>query len=289
MKNLRKKVVICLLLFIGFSFFLHCPILAAVDFHQLPALTDEEFQQEIKIYGLDESELALILPELQKRFPDKADRLKAIAEMYLGAEYFSQPFVDELAKPLSYRRTNCTMFVIYATTFLNSSSYQEALTTVKNVHYRDGIVGYQTRYHFTTDRISDPNNPYFSAVTEKYVADQSILWQVSLNLNVKDTGGYLLTKLHNWSQPMTIQYIKRSNFSVDKLKALPRTLGVAFVKRSNWPLGVVVGHEGILIDGDLYHSGSVATGLHKIEDYFREVFPKSPWEGVIFFHINQVQ
>lgn len=286
MKNLIKTVSFGLLL-VGLVFYLTQPIIAAVDLTNITSLSNEEFQQQMKIYQLTESELGLILSELQRRFPDKADRLKAIATMYLGAEYFTQPFLDELAKPLAYQRTNCTMFVIYATTFLNSASYQEALATVKQVHYRDGLVGYKTRYHFTTDRIRDPKNPYFTLVTEKYVTDPSILGEVSLNLNVKANGEYLLNKLDGWSKPMTIKYIKRTNFFPDKLSDLPRTLGVALVKRSNWPIGVVVGHEGILIDGDLYHSGSVKTGLHKIDNYL-SVFAESQWEGIIFFQINQV-
>lgn len=262
---------------------------ADVSFDNLETLSNQDLLKSVKIYQTNTVELGLLLDELQRRFPNKDDRLKAIAEMYLGAEYYTEPFINELEDPLPYQRTNCTMFVIYATTMVNSSNYQEALEKVKQVHYRGGIVGYKSRYHFTTDRITDPENHYFSVVTDSYAADPAALWEVSVNLNVRTSGNYLLKNLDGWNKPITVKYIKRDNFTIDKLKFLPRTLGVAFVKKSNWKLGVVVGHEGILIDGDLYHSGSPTTGLYKIDNYFIEKFAKSNWEGVIFFTINEVE
>ncbi len=286
--TMRVLITIFFVILVGVIFMPNRTIAAAVDFTQLESLTDQEFVELVNIYQADHRQLDLILIELHRRFPIKEDRLKAIAEMYLGAKYYTEPFVDELADPLPYTRTNCTMFVIYAATFLNSSSYDKALENVKKIHYHDGLVGYKTRYHFTTDRITDPENRYFTEATEQYVSDPSVLWKVSINLNVKQSGGYLLEGLDGWSKPVTVKYIRRKDFTVDKLKYLPRTLGVAFVKKSNWPIGVVVGHEGILIDGDLYHSGSPSTGLYRIDNYFSEVFPGSDWEGVIFFQINEV-
>ncbi|MBU3958998.1 MAG: DUF1460 domain-containing protein [Candidatus Omnitrophica bacterium] len=263
--------------------------LAEVDFNKLNLLADDKFLQKVKIYELNSVQLDLLLHELQRRFPDKDDRLKAIATMYLGADYYKEPFIDELKDPLPYSRTNCTMFVLYATTFLNSSNYEEALETIRWVHYKGGVVGYKNRYHFTSDRITDPDNKYFTDVTTNYVVDQSFIRELTLTLNVKQDGSLLFEgKLGGWKKTITIKYIKRGDFTIDKLKKLPRSIGIAFVKKSNWPIGVIIGHEGILIDGDLYHSSCPTLGLYKIEDYLSESFPFSDWEGMMLFEINVI-
>lgn len=263
--------------------------LAEIDFTKLSHFSNNELLQKVKIYTLNPTQLDLVLRELQLRFPDKDDRLKAIATMYLGADYYQEPFIDELKDPLPYRRTNCTMFVIYAATFLNSSNYEEALEIIRWVHYKGGVVGYKNRYHFTSDRITDPNNKYFADVTMDYVADPSFVREVTLTLNVKQDGSHFFGgKLGNWEKPITVKYIKKGDFTIDKLKKLPRSIGIAFVKKSNWPMGLIIGHEGILIDGDLYHSSSPALGLYKIENYLSERFPFSDWEGMMLFEINVV-
>ncbi len=288
--NIKIVNISCLGLLVFFLFLSWFMIsLAEIDFTKLSHFSDDELLQKVKIYALNPTQLDLLLYELQRRFPNKDDRLKAIATMYLGADYYKEPFIDELKDPLPYRRTNCTMFVLYATTFLNSSNYEEALETIRWVHYKGGVVGYKNRYHFTSDRITDPDNKYFTDVTTNYVVDQSFIRELTLTLNVKQDGSLLFEgKLGGWEKTITIKYIKRGDFTIDKLKKLPRSIGIAFVKKSNWPIGVIIGHEGILIDSDLYHSSCPTLGLYKIEDYLSESFPFSNWEGMMLFEINVV-
>jgi hypothetical protein len=286
-KIIKLGYIVLAIIFIFLSWFMIS--WAEIDFTELSHFSDDELLQEVKIYSLDPTQLDLLLCELQRRFPDKDDRLKAIATMYLGAGYCKEPFIDELKDPLPYHRTNCTMFVLYATTFLNSSNYKEALETIREVHYKGGVVGYKNRYHFTSDRITDPNNKYFTDVTMDYVADPSFVREVTLSLNVKQDGSFLFEgKLGSWRKLITVKYIKKGDFTIDKLKKLPRSIGIAFVKKSNWPIGLIIGHEGILIDGDLYHSSCPSLGLYKIEDYLFERFPFSNWEGMLLFTINVV-
>lgn len=259
----------------------------------LSQLSDEEFVDLIRIHQLNRSELNSVLAELQRRFPDFEDRVHAIATTYLGAGYVLDPLTDELNNWLPFDKTNCTMFIHYVVAFTNAHSYAEALEHMRWLHYKQGIVGFKTRYHFTTDRITSSENPYFRTVTEQYVQDPAVLKQVTLTLNRKTDGTYLFGgRLDNWTREVTISYIPRIGFTPDLLRELPRVLGVAFVKRTNWEIGVVVGHEGFLIDGDLFHSGAPRFGIgdwgvNVIEDYLR-VFPFTRWEGIILFRINEV-
>jgi hypothetical protein len=71
------------------------------------------------------------------------------------------------------------------------------------------------------------------------------------------------------------------------LKNLPEAVGVALVKKSNWGKGIIVGHEGLLIEGDLYHA-SPSSGVVVIKDFLTAGFPQSKWEGLILFSINEV-
>lgn len=271
------------------SVFLLTGIAAAADLSHMQQMSNQDFVSQIEIFRLTPQELDKVLPELQRRFPSYDDRVKAIATMYLGASYFTEPFTNEEAEWMPYTKTNCTMFVLYTTAFLNAHSYQEALEHMKWLHYKGGVVAFKNRFHFTSDRITDPTNRYFTNVTEKYVKNPATLPEVTVTLNKKSDGQLLFgDRLGNWTRELTVKYIPRVGFRPDMLKALPGTVGVAFVKRSNWKIGVIVGHEGILINGDLYHSGSPSTGLYVIKDYLNTEFPTSEWEGMLLFTMNQV-
>jgi hypothetical protein len=199
--------------------------------------------------------------------------------MYIGAPYYAQPLTDEIHDWLPYPKTNCTMFILYATAFVNSHSLQEACEHMRRLHYKGGIVGFKTRYHFTVGRISDPDNRYFSAVTEQYIKNPADLKLVTLILNKKSNGPYLFGgQLNNWHREVTIKYLPKEGFNPDMFRKLPKSIGIAFVKRSNWEIGAIVGHEGLLIDRDLYHS-SPSSGVCVIKDFLKTEFPNSLWAG----------
>ena len=243
----------------------------------------------IRIAACSRADLDALLPVLQRRFPQHSGRLAALARMYVGAPYVPDPMPDERADWLPYRKTNCTMFVLYTAAFANSASFAEALEHMRMLHYRRGAVGYKTRYHFTADRITDPSNRYFTAITEQCVRDPSALSYAALMLNKTKSGGFFFGgRLENWSRRVRLAYVPRAGFSLSLLRELPEALGVALVKRKNWDKGIIAGHEGLLIGGDLYHS-SPSAGVCISRDYLASAFPGSPWEGIIFFTINSVR
>ncbi len=244
---------------------------------------------ETGIYKTSPSDLNSLLPKLKKEFPAKNRRLKALADLYVGAfPYCIDPLTDESKNWLPYSKTNCTMLVLYLAAFINSSSFEEACEHMQQLHYRNGVVDFKNRYHFTSDRITAPENRYFSENTIKYVKNRSVLKNISLVLNrTSEKKSLFKGRLNNWERAVSVDYIAREGFSTEKLKDLPEVIGVAFIKRSNWGKGIIVGHEGLLINGDLYHS-SPSSGVNIVNNYLSEMFPESKWEGLIFFSINEV-
>lgn len=260
----------------------------AMDFKKLSAYSNEQLLNTIKIYKCSEAELNMLLPELHRRFPDFSRRLKAVALMYTGAPYVNNPLTDEGVNFFPYDKTDCTMFVLYAAAFANSRSFTEAIEHMRQLHYRQGTVGFKSRYHFTEDRITDPENKYFSAITEQYIKKTWDLKQVSLVLNRKKDGTCLFgDRLDGWSKKVTLSYIPRDRVIPGMLKPLPASIGIAFVKKSNWEKGIIVGHEGLLIDGDLYHA-SPGKGVRVIKNFLANEFHKTRWEGIILFSMNDM-
>lgn len=268
----------CLLMFA-------CPAAWCFDTPQLRSCSVGELVGQVRMYRCAEKDLDVLLPELHRRLPSFDDRVKALAQMYRGAPYVADPLLQETADWLPYGAANCTMFVLYIEAFANSRCMAEAREHMRLLHYRGGRVGFAERYHFTEDRITDPANTYFAEATEKYVRDPQSLRRIALELNRKKDGSLLFgDRLGRWTKKVALAYIPRAGFTPQILAPFPRVQGIAFVKKENWDKGLIVGHEGLLIDGDLYHA-SPAGGVIVEKNYLQSCFPSSPWEGMILFEL----
>jgi hypothetical protein len=268
----------CLLLFM-------CPSAWCFDTAQLRSFSGEELVQQVRVYRCSDKDLDVLLPELHRRFPAFDDRVKALAQMYRGAPYVADPLKNETANWLPYSDTNCTMYILYIEAFANSRCMAEAREHMRLLHYRGGRVGFAGRYHFTEDRLTDPANKYFAETTEKYVHDARSLRRIGIELNRRKDGSLLFgDRLGTWTKKVALSYIPRAGFTPGMLTPFPRVLGIAFVKKANWDQGLIVGHEGLLIDGVLYHS-SLKGGVVVEKNYLAARFPSSPWEGMILFQL----
>jgi len=262
-----------------------CTQAAGLDGPQLHGLSDAELLQRVRIYRCSARAIDELLPELFRRFPAFEDRVKAISQLYLGAPYVVDPLANEMADWLPYKETNCTLLVLYVAALANSSTLEQAREHMRLLHYRGGTVRYSSRYHFTEDRITDPANRYFAEATARYVRDEKNLRQVTLELNRKKDGSLLFGgRLGDWTKKVSLAYVPRAGFTPPQLSQLPRVIGIAFVKKDNWDKGLIVGHEGLLIDGDLYHS-SPKRGAVVEKNYLEAGFPKSGWEGMLLFKL----
>jgi hypothetical protein len=262
-----------------------CSAAWCFDTAQLRSFSGEELVQQVRIYRCTDKDLDVLLPELHRRFPAFDDRVKALAQMYRGAPYVADPLTDEAADWLPYGAANCTMFVLYIEAFANSRCMAEAREHMRWLHYRGGMVGFAGRYHFTEDRITDPANRYFAETTVNHVRNAQSLRRIGLELNRRKDGSLLFgDRLGRWTKKVTVSYIPRAGFALGMLTPLPRVLGIAFVKKANWDKGLIVGHEGLLIDGDLYHA-SLKGGVVVEKNYLAARFPASAWEGMVLFQL----
>lgn len=268
----------CLLLYL-------CPAAWCFDAAQLRGFSADGLLQQVRVQRCTDKELDALLPELHRRFPVFDDRVKALAQLYLGAPYVADPLTSEIADWLPYRAANCTMYILYIEAFAGSRCTAEAREHMRLLHYRGGTVGFAERYHFTEDRITDPANKYFAEITGTYVRDPHWLRRIELELNRKKDGSLLFgDRLGLWTKKVVFSYIPRRGFTPRMLAPLPRVLGIAFVKKANWDQGLIVGHEGLLIDGDLYHA-SIKRGVIMEKNYLKAGFPVSQWDGIILFQL----
>ena len=245
-----------------------------------------------KPWKLNEEQISDILPQFHKKFPDFHDRLKAFALWQVGKPYELFCLGEESGedKDPIFRLdvSDCTVHILTSLASVQSSSWQEARNTLIDIHYKrnddqTSIPTYKSRWHFTTDRIQD--NPSTKNITSSLVSNQELV-TINLTLNKKEDGDEFL-KL-GWQKPTTIQFIPNKSVGEDLLDKLPQIAGVAFVKKSYFKLGLVVAHEGMVIDQkNIIHASSEygkTVNVDFMKYYFREKGPL--FDGVLFFSFH---
>ena len=90
---------------------------------------------------------------------------------------------------------------------------------------------------------------------------------------------------NNWISRNKFYFIPSEDLNENVLSSLPKVCGAAFVKRSYFKNGIVIAHEGVLIDNkDLIHASSEKKKTVKINfiDYMNK--NGSPrFDGVMFY------
>jgi uncharacterized protein YycO len=110
---------------------------------------------------------------------------------------------------------------------------------------------------------------------------------VEIYLNRKSNGTEFLDL--NWTSKEKIGYLPTGKVSEEILKKLPSICGVAFVKESYFKMGVVIAHEGFILDkGTFIHASSeqkktVSTDF--LTYLIKEGKPR--FDGVMFYEIIQ--
>ena len=174
--------------------------------------------------------------------------------------------------------------------FAESFTWQNARDAMVDIHYKmdengEKIPTYISRWHYTSDRIlhHDRTMDITSSVAQK-----NDLEKVEIELNKKDDGSEFLDL--NWSSNESIYYIPSEKINEDVLLNLPQVCGVAFVKRKYFKLGIVIAHEGYIIDKtNLIHASSEykkTMNVNFIDYYFQNGEPK--FDGVMFYKINPI-
>ena len=245
-----------------------------------------------KPWSLSEREISEILPQFQQKFPDFHDRLKAFAVWQVGKPYELFCLGEEAGedKDPIFRLdvSDCTVHVLTSLASVQSLTWNEAKINLINIHYKPNENGisiptYKSRWHYTTDRIQD--HPSTRNITLGLLPNDQ-LKTVTITLNKKTDGKAFLDL--DWQKPTSIQYISSENLNSKVLENLPNVAGVAFVRESYFKMGLVVAHEGMVIDQkNIIHASAEygeTVSMDFMEYYFREEGPL--FDGVLFYSFH---
>lgn len=247
-----------------------------------------------KPWTLDEKQLNNVLPLFHEKFPNYHERLKAISFWRLGTPYKIFNLGEEQAPDFDpiFRLdvSDCTSHILTTISLTMSKTWDTAKQTLIQIHYKPNDEGqispsFNTRWHYTSDRIL--HHELTPNVTHQY-AEPSALKHFSLTLNKKQDGSEFLDL--NWSKDVVINYIPTNAVTEQLLQKLPDIIGVAFVKESYFKLGIIMAHEGMIVDKKyLLHAGQVAEKT-VVEDLLSYLLPDgSPrFDGIMLYEIKDL-
>ncbi len=243
---------------------------------------------------LSETEFEFYLPQFHERFPNYHDRLKALNLWRVGTPYGLFCLGEESGKDndpiLRADLSDCTVHVLTSLAFAESFTWQNARDAMVDIHYKMDENGekkptYISRWHYTSDRLLHHDR---TVDITSSVAHENDLEKVEIELNKKQDGSEFLDL--NWSSNETIKFIPTVKIAENILLNLPAVSGVAFVKKSYFKMGIVIAHEGYLIDQtNLIHASSEynkTVNVDFLSYLFNDGDPR--FDGVMFYKINPI-
>lgn len=245
-------------------------------------------------WTLSEEQLSEILPQFYEHYPKFEDRLKAITLWRIGTPYEEFKLGEETPPdddPL-FRLdvSDCTVHVLTSLALTQSRSWAEAKENMIIIHYKEDEFGnlnpsYESRWHFTSERIHLSLHTY--DITEA-LFDLGELKNVDISLNKKSDGTNLLDI--NWSNDLNLSYIPNNLIDQGFLRKLPKVCGVAFVRESYINNGLLVAHEGILLDRqNLVHASSEygeTVNVDFLDYYFKNGEPR--FDGIMVYKFDPI-
>jgi len=245
-----------------------------------------------KPWTLSNEEVTELLPEFHEKFPEFSDRLKAINIWRIGTPYgifkLGEEIEPDLDPILRIDTSDCTVHVLTSLAFSTSSSWSETRERMVDIHYKPDINNlriptYKSRWHYTSDRIK--NNPYTIDITESIIQKEN-MDSVTIVLNKKSDGSEFLDL--DWTFKNKIYFIPTNQINESLLSKLPEVCGAAFVRKSYFKNGIVIAHEGVLIDNkDLIHASSEKkkTVKENFIEYINNT-GKPRFDGIMFYRFS---
>jgi hypothetical protein len=259
-------------------------------------LSNDEWLNSLpKPWTLDAQGIDQVLPQFQERFPDFQERLKYLALWRVGTPYEifklgegEQSLVDK-DPIIRYDVSDCTGHNLTTLAAAKSASWDEALTNMIDIHYKADSLNqkrptYGSRWHYTLDRITQ--NPYTVDITQTLLP-RARLDSVDIVLNEKDNGEEFLDL--DWKRSMRAYYIPNQEITAELLAKLPQIVGVTFVKPKYFKMGIVMGHEGMIIDGKYVLHASQSAGETVKLDFLDYYFPEDGafFGGIMIFEFKE--
>ena len=241
---------------------------------------------------LSEVEFESYLPQFQERFPNYHDRLKAINLWRVGTPYGLFCLGEESGRDtdplIRVDSSDCTVHVLTTLAFAESFTWQNSRDAIIDIHYKMDGNGekkptYNSRWHYTSDRLLHHER---TVDITSFVASKNDLETVEIELNKKLDGSEFLNL--DWSSKELIQFIPSVKISMEHLEKLPAVCGIAFVKKSYFKMGIVIAHEGYLIDqSNLIHASSEfgkTVNVDLMNYLMNDGIPR--FDGIMFYKIN---
>ncbi len=220
------------------------------------------------LHTLSPTELDSLLAGLGRRYPGFEERLRALAIARLGAPYalgtLGEENADDPDPVFRVDEADCTVLILTTVAMAHARSSDEARRWMGPANYRlrgDSYpVEYRNRLHFTADRLT--SSPLFADMT-KDVATAEERTSVRVVLNRTSAGGELLPL--GWERALDLDYIPAAKLGA-VLKRVPALCGIAFVREATVARGLLVAHEGFLLDGRcLLHASSEAGQVASVD------------------------
>lgn len=293
---MEKRQALFGLVLVFFVFVFCTRVYSSEDSH---SKTEQELQiwlNELpKPWNETEATLGLSLAKFHQQFPNYHERLRALAYWRIGTPYQIFNLGEEQAPDLDpiFRLdvSDCTSHILTTLSLAESNSWQEARDTLIKIHYKADQYGikkpdYSKRWHFTADRLL--HHKMTPQVSHVYI-DELKLKRTTLSLNEKPDGSEFLDI--DWSVRVKVEYIPNDSITNELLQKLPSMIGVAFVKESYFKMGLVMAHEGMLMDGKyLLHAGQIAQQT-VIEDFMTYYFPEggARFDGIMLYELQPLE
>lgn len=267
-----------------------CAILLFASCLNAPAARDFEWVVKHEpFYRMKSRDVDILLSRLHRIFPNFHDRLKAVALLQLGTPYERGCLGEE--KPpdrdplFRLDKTDCTVFVMISSALAHGKNLEEARELMKSINYHPvkpdiDPVSYENRVHFTYDRIT--SSTYFQDITRDLLPPKSLV-ETHLILNKKSDGSRLLPI--NWEKEVTAYWIPAKCIGKELLQKIPSVVaGVGFIRKKNFSQGIIVSHEGMIIDREyLVHADSIKKRVLRT-DFLKYLRQNSDYfDGVLIY------
>ena len=193
---------------------------------------------------------------------DVGRRVAAWAFLQVGTPYQLGPLGEE-APPdtepvIEFRTTDCAVLNLVSAALAHSGATKSERAAMALANYRNGVISYATRFHFTTDRLD--SSPYYRDITRR--VGGRLCRSRSVVLNRKADGGRWIPI--DWSRTRSVVYLPRAlggRFARwHDQGRLPDAMAIAFVQTAKLADGLDVVHESLLWRGRTFLHASSRTG-----------------------------
>ena len=247
-----------------------------------------------KPWTLNDQDFEYHLKRIHEQYSEFNSRLIAINLWRVGTPYGLYCLGEENEKDndpiIRYDSSDCTVHVLTTLAYANTYSLKNAKKSMIEIHYKPNqqnvkVPSYNYRWHFTSDRIL--NHPMSVNITD-WIIDPKYTEQVDIELNKKHDGELFLDI--DWSLNETISYIPTDKIDADVMKKLPPICGIAFVKKDYFKLGIVMAHEGYVLNrSNLVHASSELKKTVNVDllEYIKQD-GTNRFDGAMFFKLAPI-